>query len=259
MRPLLALLAAALCCAAPALADGLPVLGIDVGSTGVASLTARYLTVPDGPATLLLVVQPNGGRIWEWRRLRGALTIPAVAYDGSAAGLSADGSTLVLIQPRRAFPRATTRLVVLGTGRLRVRRTIDLDGDYSFDAISPRGRLVYLIHYLSVADPSRYEVRTYDLRHARLLPKPVTVPGEQMRGKPLSRASTRDWAYTLYDGNGQTPFVHALHTTTATARCLDVDALRGRDLNGLVLRLDGHGLAVRRGSETIATVSLTEP
>jgi hypothetical protein len=258
MRLLLALLAAALC-AAPALADGLPVLGVDVGSSGVASATARYVTLPAGRSTVAARVEPAGGRVAQSRLLPGRLTIPAVAYDGSAGGLSADGSTLVLIQPRAAFPRAATTLVVLGTERFVVRRTLRLDGDFSFDAISPRGRLVYLIHYLSVADPSRYEVRVYDLRHARMLPQPVTVPGEQMRGKPLSRAATRDWAYTLYDGNGGTPFVHALHTTTATARCLDIDALRGRDLNGLVLRLDGDGLAVRRGSETIATVSLTEP
>jgi hypothetical protein len=258
MRLLLVLLAAALC-AAPALADGLPVLGIDVGATGVANGTTRYVTFPTGADTVVAATQTRGGRLVAARTLPGSLTIPAVAYDFSAGGLSADGSTLVLIQPRLGFPRATTKLVVLGTGRFVVRRTIRLDGDYSFDAISPRGRLVYLIHYLSVADPSRYEVRVYDQRHARLLPRPVTVAGEQMRGKPLSRAATRDWAYTLYDGNGATPFVHALHTTTATARCLDVDALRGHDLSGLVLRLDGDGLAIRRGSETVATVSLTEP
>jgi len=255
MRLLLALLVAA-AAAAPALADGLPVLGVDVGNEGVASLTARYVTLPAGSNTVLASVRPNGGQVWQSRLLRGRLTIPAVAYDGSADGLSADGSTLVLIQPRVSFPRATTKLVVLGTGRFVVRRTIRLDGDFSFDAISPRGRLIYLIHYLSVADPSRYEVRVYDLRHARLLPRPVTVSGEQMRGRPLSRAETRDgsWAYTLYDGNGETPFVHALHTTTRTARCIDLDALRGRDLSQVRLRLERGSLLVGDGTRSVVSV-----
>src|SRR4051812_42958825 len=150
MRLLLALLVAA-ATAAPALADGLPVLGVDVGAQGVTNGTLRYVTVSTGGDTVVAATQTHGGRVVAARTLRGPLTIPAVAYDGSAGGLSADGRTLVLIEPRIAFPRAATKLVVLGTRRFVVRRTIRLDGDFSFDAISPRGRLVYLIRYLSVA------------------------------------------------------------------------------------------------------------
>jgi hypothetical protein len=261
MRLLLVIVLAAVA-AAPALADGLPVLGIDVGNEGVASETARYVTLPAGRSTLLASIRPNGGQVWQSQLLPGRLTIPAVAYDGSASGLSADASTLVLIEPRRAFPRATTLLKVLGTSRLTVRRTIRLEGDFSFDAISPRGRLIYLIHYLSVVDPTRYEVRAYDLRHARLLPKPVTVPGEQMRGRPLSRATSQGgrFAYTLYDGNGATPFVHALDTSTVSARCIDLDVLKGTNMSRLHLRLGPAGtLVVGNGLRPLLTVSLTEP
>jgi len=74
------------------------------------------------------------------RIIHGVLTIPAVAYDGSAAGLSADGTTLVLIEPRKSFPRAETTLVVLDTRALRVRTLVRLRGDFSFDAVSPDGR-----------------------------------------------------------------------------------------------------------------------
>jgi hypothetical protein len=260
MRLLLALTLAALAAATPALADGLPVLGVDVGKQGVADATTRYVTLDAGQNTVLASIRPNSGQVWQSRLLPGRLTIPAVAYDGSASGLSADGSTLVLIEPRLAFPRTTTLLKVLGTGRLSVRRTIRLDGDYSFDAISPRGRLIYLIHYLSVADPTRYEVRVYDLKSARLLPKPVTVPGEQMRGNPLSRATSRDgrFAYTLYDGNGATPFVHALDTSTVSARCLDLDALRGLDMSQFRLRLGAPGtLVVGNGLRPLLTIRLT--
>ena len=67
----------------------------------------------------------------------GNLTVPAVAYDGSAAGLSADGRTLVLIAPRAAFPRLVTPIRILGAvAGLRPRAAIRLRGDFSIDAVS---------------------------------------------------------------------------------------------------------------------------
>ena len=47
-----------------------------------------------------------------------------------------------------------------------------------------------------------------------------------MHGNPMTRATSADgrWAYTLYDGNGH-PFVHALDTAPATARCIDLPAV----------------------------------
>jgi hypothetical protein len=88
-------------------------------------------------------VRTSDGQIVDSRLLPGTFTIPAVAYDRSASGLSGDGRTLVLIEPRQSFPRARTRLMVIEVGRqLRPRQTITLSGDFSFDAISPRGSLL---------------------------------------------------------------------------------------------------------------------
>ena len=90
-------------------ADGLPVLGVDVGSTGVTvpGAVTRYVTLRSGPrSTVVARVARDGGRIVRSKILQGTFTIPAVAYDRSASGLSADGRVLVLIQPRLAFPRA---------------------------------------------------------------------------------------------------------------------------------------------------------
>ena len=61
-------------------------------------------------------------------------------------------------------------------------------------------------------------MRAYDLVRGRLLHAPVVDPretDEKMRGNPISRALSPDgrWAYTLYDGGGGTPFVHALDTS----------------------------------------------
>jgi hypothetical protein len=82
------------------------VLGVDVGSEGVAPRTSpiRYVTLHAGRGTV--VARTGGGRVLGFTRLAGNFTIPAVAYDGSARGLSADAGTLVLIQPQVKFPRA---------------------------------------------------------------------------------------------------------------------------------------------------------
>ncbi len=233
-----------------AAADGLPIGNVDAGPGGVASRTGdvRYVTVPATPNTLALSIRRNGGQVLHSKMLRGRYTVPVVALDGTAGGLSADGRTLVLIRPRPGFPRARTTFAIIDTQRLRTREIVRLRGDFSYDAMSPDGGLVYLIQYTSRRDPTRYEVRGYDTRTNRLLPDPIIDPrafGEKgMRGYPITRATSRDgqWAYTLYDGAGQHPFVHALNTRDMTAACIDVHALKGRkDLMALGLDVTGDG------------------
>ena len=261
-----------MCCAAllvvgvgagSARADGLPVLGVDAGGTGVVARSgdARYVTVQANGSTVVARVNPHGGRILASRLVRGTFTIPAVAYDGSAAGLSADGRTLVLIQPRASFPRAQTPLMVVDAQRLRTLEIVRLHGDFSFDAISPRGSLVYLIEYISPTDPTRYRVRAYDLTANRLVAQPVVdprEPGEKMGGSPLTRATSPNgrWAYTLYDRAGKTPFVHALDTSTRSARCIDLDALTGTNRSRMRLHVDAaaHTLTVNSGRRPLVVI-----
>ena len=213
-------------------ADGLPVLGVDVGGQGVVipGTQVRYVTLRTGRGTLVARIAVDSGRVLRFRPIRGNFTIPAVAYDGSSSGLSADGSTLALIQPRLSFPRARTAFLVLDAKRLQVRKPINLRGDFSFDAISRDGRTLFFIEYVSPRDPTRYNVRAYDVLSGRLLAKPVVDPHEgqdAMRGSPLTRTTSPDgrWAYTLYDGAGKTPFVHALDTSRREARCIDLPML----------------------------------
>lgn len=247
----------------PAAADGLPVLGVDVGSSGVAAPAglARYVTIPSTGGTLVERIRRDGGQVLAASLFPGTFTIPAVAYDASPGGLSGDRHTLVLIEPRTSFPRATTKLLVLRTPALRYRATIRLRGDFSFDAVSPDGRRLYLIQYVSPNDPTRYAVRSYDLSSMRLDPKPVVdpvKPGEKMRGQPLSRAASADgrWAYTLYNGGGATPFVHALDTARGTARCIDVDQLDRTALWRLSLRIThgGRSVSVVDGTRNVLSI-----
>jgi hypothetical protein len=116
-------------------ADGLPVEGVDLSRAGVpgtAPGSPRYVSLPAGRDTLVAAVSQNGGQVRRSRLIDGRFTIPAVAYDGSPGGLSADGRTLVLINPRKGFPRRTTTLTVLDAQRLRARDVIALRGDLSF-------------------------------------------------------------------------------------------------------------------------------
>jgi hypothetical protein len=242
-------------------ADGLPVVGVEAPPGGVGG-EVRYAALPEQRSTFVERTESRTGTLLGSRILRGRFEVPVVAYDGSAGGLSANGKTLVLITPRPRFPRAKTTFALLDAPSLKLRKTLTLSGDYSFDALSPDGRWLYVIHYTAPKDPLQYEVLVMDLRTGRLEPKPIVdkrEPDEKMNGHPVTRATSDDgrWAYTLYEG-AEHPFVHALDTSRRNARCIDLDWLSGH--KGLpelrfALRDEGRELAVRtRRGEALAVV-----
>ncbi|MEY2513679.1 MAG: hypothetical protein QOJ89_1037 [bacterium] len=251
---------------ATAAADGLP-LPVEDSPSGVLSHdgASRYLSVTLADRTAVLAQDAVSGEVRSRAELRGRFGIPLVAYDSTAGGVSADGRTLVLIRPRRAFPRRDTTLAVMSTRRgLRLRRIVRLHGDFSYDALSPDGGSLFLINYLSPTDPTQYRVRVYDLARNRLEPKPIVDPREapdEMNGFPVTRVSSRDgrWAYTLYDGAGKHPFIHALDTRERKAVCIDLEGAPfapGTDPYTLRLALAGGGsrLDLRRKGALVATV-----
>jgi hypothetical protein len=206
------------------------------------------------------------GEIQRSAQLRGDWGVPLVAYDGTPSGLSADGETLVLIRPRTSFPRRTTTFAFLDAERLRVRDQLTLRGDFSFDALSPDGRRMYLVRYVDPRDPTSYEVRVYDLRRERLLDERIVDPDEPagaMFGFPQTRAVSPDgrWAYTLYSraGHHHPPFIHVLDTKTGTALCIDLDGF-AENSNAYRLGLqpspDGSTLGLIDRGDPIANVDL---
>jgi hypothetical protein len=241
-------------------ADGLPVLGAVTAAAGVRAPdgTGRYVAGPQRHGTIVRLMSASG-RTVRSGTLRRRFDVPVVAYDGSAAGLSANGRTLALIRPRVAFPQRSTELAIIAAGTLRVTRFVRLRGDFSFDAISPSGGWVYLIQYTSRSDPTRYRVRALNTRTGLLLAHAIVDPhdrGEAMRGSPITRVSSPAgrWAYTLYDGNGR-PFVHALDTAGLRARCIDVPAFSGNiDPWAVRLKLAGHRLKVALGNRTLSEI-----
>lgn len=213
---------------ATANADGIAFAGTENARTGAASPGARshYVTLSLPKQTVVTEVGPQGA-ILNYASLRGQWGIPIVAFNGAKAGLSHDGKTLVLAQPPIGRMRNVSRFPVLSTRNLRLIQTVVLRGSFSFDALSPDGRTLYLIEHVNKQDVSQYRVRAYDLESERLLPKPIRDPktGVIMHGYPVSRVTSADgrWAYTLYQAQDHS-FVHALDTVNRKAACVDLPA-----------------------------------
>jgi hypothetical protein len=226
-RRTLLVLAGILACAVWATslaAAGGPSPGISLGGNGVARGNVRYVTVQTGSSTLLTKIDRRGGRVLRSMTLKGIWGIPLVAFDGTAEGLLGNGRTLLLAQSPFSGQtlRKNTTFTLVDVRKMKVRGTIRLSGAYAFDALSPDGRYLYLVEYVSPEDPSLYRVRAYDLNRSKLLAKIITDKRSWetgMRGSPVTRAWKDGWAYTLYGGN-ERPFIHALNTKGVEAVCI---------------------------------------
>lgn len=219
------------------------------GGVAVEDSPYRYFALDPrmpGAPTMIERIDRRGGRIDHWWYLPGDYFVPAVAYDGSGGGLSADGSTLVLGRLTHRYPVRETRFAVLDT-ELRLRHPyrsradraeraltrIDVPGFHGFHAISPDGSTAYLVEFVSprqsIAD---FEVRALDLESGKLRPGPVSERGRRpwMQGLPIAHATSGDgrWAYTLFDGNGGVPFLLALDTVAGETTWLDLPQLKER-------------------------------
>lgn len=226
------------------------------------------------PLTVVERIDMRDATIDRWWYLRGTYYVPAVSYDGSPGGLSADGK-LVLSTLPQGYPPKRTRFAILDT-RLFLRHPhrakdsprhaiarFSLRGAYSFDAISPDGSLIYLIHnFFDRQRRGRYEVRVLETATGRLQRRPIVdpeEPDERMQGSPVSRVAGPDgrWAYTLYTGSEET-FLHALDTVRRRAVCVDLpqfEDLREPFQLRLQLAEGGHAILVSSRDRRDAPVS----
>jgi hypothetical protein len=215
---------AAVAVAVPAAAgDGGPTPGF-AGGAGIATYDGRthYVAVGAGDQTVVEAINAHG-TVLQSNWLPGYFGIPLVANDGSAGGLTRDGKRLVLASNAVA---GVSQFAVLKTRTLSVARRIDLAGLWSFDALSPDGRTLYLIQYFLKPRSQRYLVRAYDLTRGRLYKRAISDRIERglMTGWPVTRVTSADGAraYTLYlKGNGSA-FVHVLDTIHRKAVCVDL-------------------------------------
>lgn len=249
-------------------------MGATGGAQGVVTeqdgSTYRYVTVSPRTRPALTIVEridTSDGKIDRWWYLRGNYAIPAVAFDGSAGGLSAGGRTLALVNFSRAYPPPQTKLAILDTDvylrhprrpgqhrRPHAIRYLNLHGYFAFQAISPNGSKLYLRHYRTRDRDSAYDrrsddfdLRTLDTSNGGLAPRPLTVSNSerQLAGLPISGATSPNgrWAYALYDGDMRRPFLLALDTVSGRLIRVDLPGLERLTTNPylLKLRLDKDG------------------
>jgi hypothetical protein len=239
--------------AASAGGAGGPGAGVQQGWDGLAKGAVRYVAVPAVNSTTVQVIRRRDGRVLKFMSLKGAWGIPVVAFDGTTDGLMADGRTLLLGEPT-AGPglRRHSTFALVDVKKMRVVRKLRLPGHHVFDALSPDGRYLYFIQYVSGEDFNRYRVRAYDLRAGRLLANSVVDKRESesaMQGAPISRVTSSDgsWAYTLYGGPHET-FIHALDTLNAGAVCIDLPwKTQPKRLFDFRIRRAGDGRVIVRG------------
>jgi hypothetical protein len=229
----------------------------------------RYVTVSPQTKPALTIVEridTGDGAIDRWWYLRGSYVIPAVAFDGSAGGLSANGNALALVNFTRTYPPPLTKLAVLDTDvYLRhprrpgqhppqhAIRHLNLHGHFAFQAISPDGSKLYLRHYRSHdPDSDDFGLWVLDTHSGGLAPRPLTVSnsGRPLAGLPISGTTSPNgrWAYALYDGDRRIPFLLALDTLSGRLVRVDLPGLERLTDNPYLLKLrldrDGSHLAV---------------
>jgi hypothetical protein len=228
-----------------------PSPGITQGGDGLKSGNVRYMAVPAGASTVVQALSKDL-RVLRHTTLKGTWGFPLVAFDQTVEGRVGSGTLLLAQQiylPNGEL-RKTTSIKLLNIRNLKVTRSIQLAGTFSFDAASPDGRYLYLIEYFSSEDPTLYRVRVYDLTQRKLLAKIVADRKSWetgMQGMPVSRTWKEGWAYTLYGGNSR-PFIHALNTRGLEAVCIDMPwPTSPKELFNFRLRTDQDGHLVVRG------------
>ena len=230
-----------------------PTPGILQGGDGVAVAGDARLVATAGAqgSTIVMRMSTRNGAKLGQRTLQGTLGIPLVTFSGVADAVWSNGRRALLSTSIYDNERRTT-LVVLDTRSLRPLRTIRLRGAFAYDALSPGGRRLYLLHYpRGLSGGTHYVVRSLNMRTGRLEPGAIvdkTEPDERMSGIAMNRAwsPNRTWAYTLYNGGESHAFVHALNTRTRTARCIDLPWEGGAQAI-----LDNVQMAVRHGALTL--------
>ena len=212
-----------------------------------------------------LVVQPGfGGRT---RSISGAWRLPTVGLDPMPAGVSADGSTIVLVEdrPEGAAPTGVSRFAIVARSLRSEPRIVELPGAFDFDTLSPDGSILYVAEHVPGPLAGRYQVRAIDtatglMRDAIIVDKRNV--DEAMAGWAIDQELRPDgMVLTLYRGV-EHPFIHALQSVEAWAFCIDLPT-RGMDDSsatadwGVVATADGRSnLAI---NATLAMIVDVDP
>ncbi|HEX9131789.1 MAG TPA: hypothetical protein VF844_05820 [Ktedonobacteraceae bacterium] len=220
--------------------------------------------------TTISVIDTSSGATVRTFSIPGSYSTADRGYADSM--LSGDGRWLAL--RAQHTPAGTTGIALVDTQTGKLVKSIQLNGDFTLDAVSPKGTMLYLLEYYQ-AGTSHYNVRAYDVNANQLLDGSIVDKndlGDKMQGVALTRqvSDDGDMAYTLYiNPVTNKAFIHILWLTDtannsipfpAIARCLDLPVGNSSALlhyYTLTLSQDGKTLyAVNAAQGTIATVNL---
>ncbi len=177
----------------------------------------HYYTVRSGS---LLDIDPASGATSTRVGLPGDYLLPPATNSGIPGGLSQNGRWLVL----QRFDGSASHLLVFDTTFHTAPRSIDLSGQFQFDAISNDGERVYLIQSIGNGD---YHVRVYVMSAGALNPNFVVDKregGNAMNGLKLTGVASHDgqWLFSVYARANHGAFIHALNLDAGFAACLDL-------------------------------------
>jgi len=228
-----------------------------------ASDWSRYYIVTQlSGSAQLKAIDPASGRTIAQATIPASYSLPDIAFQGPTAGISPNGQWLALTQKG-----ASTNFLVGSSSLTDSFKTIHVNGDFVFDALSNDGKSLYLIQKMK--DPNHYQVRLYDVAAGALMPQPVVdkrEPNEPMNGIRGDSAadSIGNYVYTVYIRDGG-PFIHALPLDEPIAWCVDLPSTASNDMErqfhwALALSHDGRTLyAANEAVGTVAVMTSGEP
>ncbi len=192
-----------------------------------------YTATPQAGRTSITVTNMKDGKVI--RRFSIAGTYSTVKQGYTQSVLSANGRWLVLKQLAATQTKSEFAFIDTQVGKLV--KTIQLQGDFDLDAVSPDGNRVYLLERLHDGS-GHYYVRLYKVDANQLDPNIIVDKSEindpKMTGSALTRqmANGGITAYTLYtDTAHNIAFVHALPLASnyIGARCITLPT--GKSVN----------------------------
>jgi hypothetical protein len=226
---------------------------------------SRYYTVtPIAGSARLTAVNPSSGRTIAQATIPSGYSLPSLGYQGPTAGLSPNGQWLALTDNGSAVTGKLVSSFVVGSSSLSGGfKTVRVNGDFSFDALSDTGQSLYLIQ--KMGDPNHYQVRLLDVRSGTLVEPPVVDKrdaAEPMNGIRGDSAASPlgQYVFTVY-ARAAGPFIHALPLDQPFAWCIDLPAKTASDLEeqfhwSLALNHSGSFLyAVNSSSGRIAEIA----
>ena len=224
---------------------------------GLTSMDHRrlYMATPHGGQTTISVINTQSGTTIHSLVINGTYSIAGQGFNGAV--LSFDGRWLALREMGQTGN--VTTIVLVDTRAVKLVKTIQLDGNFDLDAVSPDGSRIYLLERLNDGS-GQYYVRLYDVTKNQLYQYPIVDKTEindpWMTGTALARKMANDgtMVYTLYiDTARNIAFVHILPLAGNFygARCIGLPAGNSADLlhyYTLALSSDGTTLYAANGA-----------